>query len=250
MSVESYLATMARMIQWAIRDVNNLVSRVDMSDPDGARDALKAEMPTLIAVWGEIAATQAAEYFEELIDAPAVLAEPVDDAAIDSMVGWAIGPAYGVDNGDGTVTPPDPGKARRNLQGGAQRHILNAGRDTIKQSAGNTDGVAWMRVLRGETNCAFCLVMASRGPVYDSAESAGAQSVSSDDPRIQLGDRYHSACDCAVVAVRDERDYPEGHDPEALYDMYMAARRNADQMTIKGGENNILTQVRKMYGMH
>ena len=263
MSVESYLATVQRMVQWAIRDINRLIARVDMTDPDSARDALQAELPTLISVWGEAAATVAAEYFEELIDAPAVLADPVDSEVVEGMVGWAVGPLYGElvpqvdengepvlgDSGEPVVDkiPPDPAKAARNLQGASQRHILNAGRDTVKQSAGSA-GVGWARVLQGETNCALCVVMSSRGIVYESAESAGAQTIT--DARVALGDRYHSFCDCAVIPCRDERDFPPGHDPEALYELYMDARRNADQMTLKGGDNNILTQMRKRHGMH
>lgn len=265
MSVESYLANVKRMVAWAIRDLTKIMSRVDLSDPDAARDLLQAEMPSMIAVWGEAAATIAAEYFEELIDAPAVLAEPVAAEAVESMVGWAVGPLYGKlvprTDGEGNLVydddgepvadkiPPDPAKARRNLEGGLQRHVMNTGRDTVKLSAGNA-GVAWARVLQGETNCAFCVVMSSRGMVYESAESAGASSTSSVDPRIQLGDRYHDSCDCAVIPCRDESDYPSGYDPSVYYEQYMAARRNADDMVLKGGDNNILHQMRKMYGMH
>ena len=208
MSVESYLATVQRMVQWAIRDINTLIARVDMSDPDAARDALQAELPTLISVWGEAAATVAAEYFEELIDAPAVLADPVDSEVVEGMVGWAVGPLYGElvprvdENGEPVLDgsgepvvdkiPPDPAKAARNLQGASQRHILNTGRDTIRYSAENTPGVGWARILQGETNCAFCVTIASRGAVFESAQTAGAQSVG--DDRIALGDRYHSHC--------------------------------------------------------
>lgn len=254
MSVESYLATVKRMVQWAIRDVNALISTVDMSDPDGARDALQAELPTLIAVWGEVAATAAAEYFEELVGSTAVLADAIEPAAIESMVGWAVGPLYGELKDDGSKIPPDPAKARRNLVGASQKHVLNTGRNTIRQNAESTPGVGWARVLQGETNCAFCVVLASRGAVYETAQTAGAQTVT--DERVTLGDRFHSHCDCQCLPVRDERDYPDGYDPEVYYEQYMAARRNADlhpvfgYKTLKGGDNNILTQMRKMYGMH
>lgn len=265
MSVESYLATVQRMIQWAIRDINNLIARVDMTNPDAARDALQAELPTLISVWGEAAATVAAEYFEELIDAPAVLAAPVDESVVQGMVGWAVGPLYGElvprldengepilgDSGEPIVdkVPPDPAKAARNLQGASQRHILNAGRNTIRYSAENTPGVGWARVLQGETNCGFCVVLASRGAVYASAETAGAKSISGNDERVKLGDSWHSHCDCQILPIRDERDYPQGYDPDVFYEQYMAARRNADDKVLKGGKNNILHQMRKMYGM-
>lgn len=254
MSVESYLASVQRMVAWAVRDLTKIMSRVDLGDPDAARDLLQAEMPSMIAVWGEAAATIAAEYFEELIDAPAVLADPVAPGAVESMVGWAVGPLYGVKQDDGSVTPPDPGKARRNLEGGAQRYILNTGRNTIRYSAENTPGVGWARVLQGEENCAFCVVLSSRGGVYASAETAGAKSTSGNDPRVQLGDAWHSGCDCQIIAIRDDSDYPEGFSPDKYYDMYMEARRNADAKVLKSsdaepGQSTILSEMRRLYGM-
>ena len=63
-------------------------------------------------------------------------------------------------------------------------------------------GLGWARVLTGADNCSFCVMLASRGPVYESASAAGRVSASS-----RWGDakgwvnRYHDHCDCAVVMV-------------------------------------------------
>ena len=278
MSVESYLATVQRMVQWALRDINNLIARTDMTNPDAARDALQAELPALISVWGEAAATVAAEYFEELIDAQAVLADPVDESVVQSMVGWAVGPLYGElvprldengepvlgDNGEPIVdkTPPDPSKAARNLQGASRRHIQDTGRNTIRYSAESTPGVGWARVLRGEEDCAWCVVMASRGAVFQSRQTASM--VSSKDPIAAAAHLTHNHCDCDILPIRTDADYPAGYSPDKYYDQYREARKRAGVKGVKGGkhvqgkrlseipdsEKDILQLMREMYGMH
>lgn len=66
------------------------------------------------------------------------------------------------------------------------RHALNGGRDTIIGST-RADRLAlgWVRVVSGNP-CAFCLMLASRGPVYR-AETAGFQA--------------HDSCSCSAEPV-------------------------------------------------
>jgi hypothetical protein len=253
---DEYSATQKRLIQWAIRDVNNLVDSVDMDDPDAARDALAEELPTLITVWGEIAATAAAEYFEDLIGSPASLAEPAAGEALQTMVRWAVGPLYGsletvfgeddqpvLDEAGNPVQikiPPDPAKARRNLLGASQRHILDQGRNTVRQAAASTPGVAWARVLQGETSCAFCVVLAGRGAVYESESTARSETLRKDTVG-GMSEAYHDYCDCLVIAIRNESDWPEGYDHEKYELMYYEARQKAGNnpqlgyKTLRGG---------------
>ena len=65
----------------------------------------------------------------------------------------------------------------------------------------------------GATTCSFCLMLASRGPVYSSVAAAGG-----------LG-KYHPNDDCQITVVAKGADLPEGYDPEALYFDYLAARK-------------------------
>lgn len=60
------------------------------------------------------------------------------------------------------------------------------------------------RVPAGAETCRFCIMLASRGFVYRSAESAG-----------EMG-HYHSRCDCRIVPGFPG-DEVEGYDPDALY---------------------------------
>lgn len=81
-----------------------------------------------------------------------------------------------------------------------------------QRSGAETHGVAFARVPMGPTTCDFCLMLASRGFVYLSKESAGEF------------DRYHRHCDCRIIPGAAGTEI-EGYDPETYYDMW----KNPDQ---------------------
>lgn len=90
--------------------------------------------------------------------------------------------------------------------------IANAERDGSK-------GVRYARVPTGKETCGFCLMLASRGFAYRSAESAGYRGFAFN--------RFHDRCDCRVVAG-DESTTVDGYDPDWLYEVYRDARQTVD----------------------
>lgn len=99
--------------------------------------------------------------------------------------------------------------------------------------------VAYARVLSGPQNCGFCVMLASRGPIYSSASKAGAKGVqgtgSTWRPSSQWPNSFHDSCDCLVVPVYD----PEGEwlgkkQAETLYDIW-------EQVTDRSGATKIDT---------
>lgn len=69
----------------------------------------------------------------------------------------------------------------------AMRHSLNGGRDTVLHTAAADDNaVGWQRVTSAKP-CAFCAMLASRGPVYRSEHSAQFHP--------------HDGCHCAAEPV-------------------------------------------------
>lgn len=101
----------------------------------------------------------------------------------------------------------------------------------------------WARVPTGDTTCAWCLMLASNGAWYISAESAlGGQPTSTDpftyggkeyksaqlDPA--MADHYHDNCDCIAVYYANAEDI-EGYD--AFYD-YKTMYYEADQARRNG----------------
>ena len=82
------------------------------------------------------------------------------------------------------------------------RHAHQAGRDAVADTAEAAGGsVGWARVLSGAENCGFCVMLASRGPVYRSAYAAQHRG------KGQRENSFHDHCDCAVVLVQLGRDW-------------------------------------------
>ena len=69
----------------------------------------------------------------------------------------------------------------------------------------------WARVPTGADTCEFCIMLASRGFTYQSAETAS---------------HAHANCDCRIVPSWD-KDNPsvEGYDPEEYYQQYLDMRK-------------------------
>ena len=63
----------------------------------------------------------------------------------------------------------------------------------------------WARIPTGAETCKFCIMLASRGFVYHSEETAS---------------HAHSSCDCRVVPSWDKSPAAQGYDPDKYYDMW------------------------------
>lgn len=63
----------------------------------------------------------------------------------------------------------------------------------------------WARIPTGVETCQFCIMLASRGFVYHSEETAS---------------HAHSSCDCRVVPSWDKSPTAQGYDPDLYYDMW------------------------------
>lgn len=75
------------------------------------------------------------------------------------------------------------------------RHAHQAGRTAVEKTAeAGGEKVGWARVLSGAENCAFCAMLASRGPVFSGKSRA-----------LNIGgingNPYHNNCDCTAVIV-------------------------------------------------
>ena len=89
------------------------------------------------------------------------------------------------------------------------RHVDNnvqrAAYETVKKSCKDND-VQWARVPSGRETCGYCFMLASRGFVYVSEDTAKAGS--------------HVGCDCVVVPGKQGVTEVEGYDPDALYERW------------------------------
>lgn len=154
-----------------------------------AREALADILPELIRVYGEAAATLAADWYDDAREkasaAGRFVAIPAEVGATTTsavaLAGWGTSPLFS--------PTPDFDAARSLVDGGLQRRIANVARETVATSSvADPSADGWQRSASG--GCAFCQMLAGRGTVY-SERSADFAS--------------HDACRCvAVPAFRGE----------------------------------------------
>ena len=200
-------------VRLAQRDLRALWRETAGMDAISRREALEDAWPLLMLRYGDLTATVAADLFEEETRLPAVLAAPATADALNERLRWGLGPLFG---GDGPLA------ARDRLLGLADELVKQPGRDTVIDSAARNK-IRFARVPTGARTCEFCLVLAGRGAVYRTPETAGALRT------------FHRGCDCRIEAIVTDADMTRlrveaGYNPEALAAEYQRNRRS----TLKG----------------
>jgi hypothetical protein len=189
-----------------------LWGRLDINDLDGSTPYWLAS--STIAVNRRMSQSQglAATYLEQyrqaeiglsarpVLAAPATTSEALRLAGpvrIKRLIGAGMGAAEAYD------------AAFTKYAGIVRRQTMMGGRLTIAATTGrDRKAIGWRRVTDGNP-CAFCALMASRGPVYRSAASSE-------------GTKYHGHCGCGAEPVYGEWA------PSAAEQSYIDAYRNSD----------------------
>ncbi|MEV4670980.1 hypothetical protein AB0K34_04935 [Actinomadura sp. NPDC049382] len=227
--VAAYAAQQDDVVALAHADLVRWWAELDTSDGRTAAAALEAFMADLVAAYGSVAASLAADFYDDLreqADAPrrfrAHVADPVPAEQVGAAARWAAGPMFG---GDG------PNAALEHAAGAVQRLVQQPGRETIELNTRRDPArPGWARVPRGK-GCAFCRMLAGRGAVYSSARAAG-------DMRA-----FHDHCKCSAVPVWRGQGLP--YDADALEREYLRARENAGG----GSPKAVLAQMREDLGV-
>lgn len=199
----------------ARQDLEAFWGRLDL-DPEAARDALLGFLPDLVASYGEVSAGAAADWYDDMREAagaPHGFHAELGDLVPDDVV--VARTRFGVQH----LWTSDPDQTLAFLLRIVDQYVKQAGRNTIV-GAGRRDPwkPRFARVPRGARTCGFCLMLASRGPVYLTRESAGEFTT------------FHGDCDCQIVAIGPHDPLPDGYDPDALYAEYLAAGRDPSVM--------------------
>lgn len=220
--VEQARRALGRLASSAKADWGRVWSGLRASDRVLMTKALAENWVGIAGRYGEMSAALGADLFEvraaDLGIRPKVrMAEAVNERQAMGNLGYSLSTAQQLGS---TLIALD-------------RLVLQPYRDTLQESAW-ASGAAWARVPSGAQPCAFCLMLASRGAVYRSAETAGD------------GSEYHGDCRCVPELVRDESDYPAGYDPDGLYEQYQAGRSAAGS----GDTSAILSAIRQQSGIH
>lgn len=179
--------------QVAVQAVTSM-ERAVLANPTMSRTELAWVIRQVNDEWSTLAAQDAADTMVIArasaglydLEAPRVVDSMTMEVA-DAIAGWAQA-------GD------SPHAVLRRAAISTTRHLRNASRDTVAQSA-VIAGTGWCRVPRPGC-CAFCLMLASRGAVYSSRDTAlkvGAGHRKRG--RRPSGSRYHDNCGCMVQEV-------------------------------------------------
>lgn len=166
---------------------------------EGKRDALLDILPGLVNRYGQTAEAVAAEYFERTTGVPATMIDWDFTAQVQGSLRYSIGSAFSGREAEAVA----------GIAASMTRHALQHGRSTIYQSSRSTPGVRFARAPDAKA-CDWCRIMASRGAVYLTEETAGGE-----------GNSYHDDCGCVPVAIRDGDTLP--YDADALYAEYKDA---------------------------
>ena len=174
------------------------------------REAAREIMAGLAQVYDEASASLAAEWYDAQASAAgarlpeAITVTTYSDAQVERVAHYQAGKLAAGDVAGFAAACAEflENGVRRSLN---ETIIANARRD-------RESGVRFARVPTGRESCTFCLMLASRGAVYHSSETAGLQS------------HYHRGCDCKVVPGFESdpgAEIVEGYNPSALYSDYL-----------------------------
>lgn len=148
-----------------------------------------------------------------------------------------VGGPYSVKNyiGQGSSQSVALGQGFNKFSGLLRRQVLSGGRMMIdRTTAGDDNAIGWRRVTDGNP-CAFCAMLASRGPVYRSGEKASQIAGN--------GLRYHSHCGCTAEIVYGS--WEPNEQEQQFIDSYEAAAREAEKIDGKRTQDTILWRMRR-----
>lgn len=220
------------VVSLARSDLQAFWNSLDLSRPEAVRDELLEFVPQLVREYGDVAATVAAEWYEQVrFEAVGAYNATTVNATNVEQVQAAVRAQAG------RLFTGDPVAMLSLVSGGVQRYVMASQRGTIARNVQlDPSKPRFARVPTGRKTCAWCTMLASRGFVYLNRQSAG------------VSDHYHGDCDCQAVAEwESDRHYISGYDPDQMYDQYLEARAAADALGQPLNDRNIAVQMRTLY---
>lgn len=226
-----------------LRDLHGIRRLIDPAQLQASVPAWIEAVTAIVTRYSEVSATLAADFYDVERDAADVpgsftvpLADPPPAEQTSASLRWAtkdLWPREGADASAAQLEPLDVrlDEAFGKAEGAVDRLVLNAGRDTVRQATQqDRQAVAYARVAALGA-CSFCKLMASRGSIYATAETAGrdANDLFSGDASVV---KFHNNCHCGIVPVfrgqrfelsphaaewdRIYREYAQGHPGDQL----------------------------------
>lgn len=176
----------------AVGDVRQAWAQIDPTNPPSATRAAIAATREVTSVYGDLAAVAAADFYDELRTIAGVPgrfsaapAGPVPAAQAEAAARWAVAPIWS--------SEPDASRALARLSGSVRRLSLQPGRSTVLEAT-SEEGIRHAIVPRADA-CDWCLMLASRGAVYHTGQTAQVST--------------HDSCRCVATPIWHERGLPQ-----------------------------------------
>lgn len=239
---DAQAARNAAIVAFAADDLANLWPRVDWESPD-APSAISTVYGGIVQSYGQSAAAVAAQTYDELrgarelaTDYRAVPAEPLPQSEIDKAVRSSFLGRDGQDQDRKPTTTSDlplPERVEKRLTTGLQKRVMQPGRNTVAQNVAQDPArPRYIRVPRGKSTCAFCILLASRdiGPKFRGYSAASVRTDPDTGTQYLVdsnGERYHNECDCEAIPLFGQ--HPDEVSPQfyAYQDLYQKAAAEA-----------------------
>lgn len=201
--IDEYTRTLNALSSDVRRRLADELEKVDYSDIASARDAVIAIMEAFLGAYSDLAATVSAAFYDTVREMQvggefAAIAESnrkpkATEEAVRGFMRFAV--------------EGDVGRTVDALLQRADYEVKRAaGECTFENMRRDPKHPRYARVPSGSETCAFCMMLASRGFVYRSKETAGE------------GNHYHANCDCRIVPSWGAG--VAGYDPDEYYDKW------------------------------
>lgn len=210
-------AEIRRLVESRMNEiVAYLAGRPDLS-PAQFRNSLIAQTNLVVSQYGDIAASMAAEWYDDMRLAEGVAGSfravpqvsPYGADAVDGMVRRAVAPMFD--------EVPDVSAVMRTVVQNAGKYVLGAARETVRRNSFiDPRGTGFQRVARPGA-CDFCIMLVGRGAVYKKETAFFAS---------------HGDCNCAAVPSWD----PDA--PEVDVELYEASRRTTGMSDAERSRHN------------
>lgn len=243
---DDYDALIKAQANEAMAKINDFASQLDYGDTAESRGFAKEMLQDYaydcVTTYGDNAAEIAARYYDQLASGAganvpnAILANMPTRAQTDANVAYASRSMWNTD-ADGKYQAVDSSVGAGIAQS-VYGHVSRMANNTMMNNAAR-DNVRWARVPTGKSTCAFCMLLASRGFVYHSEQTALFKS---------LMGRYHDKCDCVALSCFDDDPSLDGYDPDEMYDQYDEAAKQIPDSQTRASWNGLTKQEQASYG--
>lgn len=211
---DRYRAAQRRITAGLVRDMRRLRRLLNTPRLQSSMPRWIEAVAALIDQYGDASARLAADFYDAQRAAAAVpgdftvpLADPAPDDQISNSLRWATKDLWPHDPQDPRITFAQTqtievrlDAAETKAEQAAQRLVADQGRATIRQAVQRDREAAGYARAASLGACAFCKLMASRGAVYKTAQTAGREA----NDRF-TGDasvvKFHNDCHCTIIPV-------------------------------------------------